>query len=263
MKIGVLGVGRLGLCFALNLNESGFDVIGYDKNNHYIDSLLNKTFFSFEPMVNEMLLNNSIKFTNNIKDVKTADVLFLFVDTPSKKNGNFDHSNIETVLSNLKNYKNTIVICSTVMPGFCDSLNDRRIVYNPQFISQGNIIQDQIHPDIILIGHKDKKRLRTLKKIYGKICKNFKNYKVMDHTSAEITKLSLNCYVTAKISFANSIGDLCKQVAQIAIKFFRQFQVILEWVQNVFNMVMDTVGHVFLGTIKLSSILQAVTSIHF
>mgnify|MGYP003352781477 CR=1 FL=1 len=76
MLIGVIGIGRLGLCFSLNLNNCGFNVIGFDIRQSYISLLKQKKFTSSEPFVNDFLSSSNIKFTNNIDDVKKAEIIF-------------------------------------------------------------------------------------------------------------------------------------------------------------------------------------------
>jgi len=209
MRIGVIGIGKLGLCLALTLERCGFDVVGYDIRQDHVDSLIEKKFNSVEPLVNDFLQSSSIKFTNNINIILTCDIVFIMTNTPSKSTGEFNHEQINSVLDDLKYFSNLIVICSTVMPGYCDSLNDTRIIYSPQFVAQGSIIENQKSPDIVLIGHKNKEGLETIKSIYRKLYTNTPVYKSMDWLSAEITKLALNCYITTKISFANMLGDIC------------------------------------------------------
>jgi len=212
MKIGIIGVGRLGLCFALNLSNAGFSVVGHDIQQEYVDALSSKKFISTEPLVAEMLLTSSAQFTSDMDEVRRSDILFVFVNTPSNSDGSFSHNQVDSVLVGLRGYAGTITICSTVMPGYCDSLNDPRIVYSPQFIAQGSIIKDQLHPDLVLIGAEDFARAAEVESVYARVCKNYPAFKTMDRLSAEITKLALNCYITTKISFANNLGDICKTV---------------------------------------------------
>jgi nucleotide sugar dehydrogenase len=207
MKIAVVGIGKLGLCLSLNLAESGFDVIGMDNNQKYITSLINKTFISNEPFVNEMLATNHLDFTTCLSyATKDAAIVFIAVDTPSLKNGNYDHSKIDSLLNELS-HKN-IVIVSTVMPGYCNSKNRDNISYSPQLIAQGSIINDQKNPNLVIIG----KSTPLLESIYQKIHRNKPKIIRMDNFSAEIVKISLNCFITTKIAFANYIGDICHKV---------------------------------------------------
>ena len=94
--ISIIGIGKLGLCFALSLEKNGFNVLGVDIHKDYVESLNNKSLESFEPNV-EKLLQNSKDFraTTSIKQsIEHSDLLFLFVATPSLDNGRYDHSQL-------------------------------------------------------------------------------------------------------------------------------------------------------------------------
>ena len=218
-KISILGIGKLGLCFALNAEKNGYKILGVDINENYINKLKNKKFSSDEFGVNNLLKSsNNIKFSHNIVDaLKFSKNIFIFVDTPSKKNGEYDHSKIDRIIKQLKKFKlksklNLVIGC-TVMPGYCEKLQKNlgqkyKVGYNPEFIAQGTIIKDQQYPDMVLIGSKYKDLSNMIKKINCDIAKNKPRVSIMSTTEAEIAKLSLNCFLTTKISFANMIGDL-------------------------------------------------------
>jgi UDPglucose 6-dehydrogenase len=224
-KISIIGVGKLGLCLSLNLERKGFDVLGCDVSEDYIDQLNNKNFQSNEPQVNSLLSEcKNINFTTDLKkSLEFSDVLFLLVATPSLQNGKYDHSQIESVISKLEilgrqeNRKFLIVGCTTY-PGYCDSISERldklnyEILYNPEFIAQGNIINDQLSPDMVLIGETSKEAGDKLEFIHREMCENNPHFSRMSLTEAELTKLSINCFITTKISFANMIGDLCNEL---------------------------------------------------
>ena len=212
MKISIIGIGQLGLSLALNLDSCGYKVVGYDINSNYINKLKNRKFNSSEPFIQELLKKHSVIFTDDVKIIDDTDLSFVMVNTPSLPNNNFDHSQIDIVLDKIKHYTGIIVICSTVMPFYCGTINNPNIVYNPQFVAQGSIINNQRNPDMILIGSENDEHVCVLKKIYKTLCEKEPNFRVMDTLSAEITKLALNCYITTKISFANMLGDVCKTV---------------------------------------------------
>lgn len=226
MKIGILGAGRLGLCFALNLERSGYEVTGVDISERYVQSLNNKTFFSFEPQVNELLRQSkNFSATNNTRNVLSNDfeILFLMVATPSLPDGSYDHRQIELVAEELISFgkrtnKVHLVIGCTVMPGYSDTLQQKleafnyTVSYNPEFIAQGNIIHDQLYPDQILIGEASAEAGNLLESIYKKMCKSKPVICRMTRLSAEICKIATNCFLTTKISFANSVGDLAVKV---------------------------------------------------
>lgn len=220
-KIGVIGVGRLGLCLALNLERAGYDVLGMDVREEYLDTLRQKTLKTNEPLVKEMLEKSNISFTSNLKKiVEEANIIFVVVATPSLESGKYDHSQIEDIVDKLENYRNVfdkdLIINATTMPGYCDTVQERlknkgwSVSYNPEFIAQGNIVREQRKPDMVLIGEANKISGNIISSIYTKMCDNTPEIHRMSAKSAEITKLSLNCFLTTKITFANMVGDICE-----------------------------------------------------
>ncbi len=222
-KIAVVGVGKLGLCFALNLEKAGFEVWGVEANEDYANQLRRKDFDSDEQYVNEMLNSSSLIIEDDISCILQENIedIFLMVATPSLPDGGYDHSQIERVAERLmalgKSEKSKhIYIGCTTMPGYCAQLAQKlgdfgyTVSYNPEFIAQGSIVRDQQFPDQVLIGESSKEVGDRLQTIYEKFVKSEPAYCRMDPLSAEITKLATNCFLTTKISFANSIGDLAK-----------------------------------------------------
>jgi len=213
-KIGVIGIGKLGLCFALNLAEAGYEVLGIDLDEQYVAQLNNKQIESEEPGLKELLQNSTnFRASNKLSQALQSeiDVLFVLVATPSIEEGGYDHSQIESLAQDLIDKGNRekvvqLIIGCTTIPGYCT------ISYNPEFIAQGSILKDQLYPDMVLIGEANKSSGDVIESIYKKLCKNEPAFRRMDRLSAEITKLSINCFLTTKISFANSIGDLCEKL---------------------------------------------------
>jgi len=226
-EIGIIGSGRLGICLALSLEQSGFNILCTDIDTNMLDTINNKTLVSSEPYVNEMLINSkNIRTTYNNYDIFEKKIIFIVVATPSLVDGSYNHSSIEEVVNNIETYYSTkevfdnkyIVICSTVMPTYCDNLQSRlskyniEINYNPEFIAQGSIIKDMNNPDIVLIGERSKESGDIIEKIYRKFVKNNPKYCRISPIEAEISKIALNCLLTTKITFANCIGDLVKKI---------------------------------------------------
>lgn len=225
-KTAVIGIGRLGLCFALNLEKHGFEVWGIDTNERLLESLKKKSFQSNEPQLQEYLINASNFHLGSDLSVifnEKIQFIFLLLPTPSQSDGSFSHQCINEVVDDL--IKQTphddvlrhLIIGSTVMPGYCDELAQKieskgyTITYNPEFIAQGTIIRDQQNPDQILIGEGHAAAVKMLKEVYGKMCISNPVIHIMNRKSAEICKLATNCFLTMKISFANSIGDLATE----------------------------------------------------
>jgi nucleotide sugar dehydrogenase len=100
------------------------------------------------------------------------------------------------------------------MPLFCDSIQERllpynyNVCYNPEFIAQGDILKGLKNPDMVLIGHNDQGACDKLVEIYKRFLENTPVFQTMTCVEAEITKISLNCFLTTKIAFANMIGDI-------------------------------------------------------
>lgn len=223
-KIAVIGVGKLGLCLSLNLEKNGFEVLGVDIDKDYIELLNTKKLKTSEPMVEELLKSSkNIRFTDDLSKCLNSDVIFIVVKTPSTSDWKYDHSQIEQVIDKLISYgkqdkKIELVINSTTFPGYCEDLQKKvkefnyKISYNPEFIAQGSIIQDQVNADMVLIGECDNESGNVISEIYQKICKSNPKIIKMSRTEAEICKLSINCFLTTKISFANMISDISERM---------------------------------------------------
>ena len=221
-KIAVVGVGKLGICFALNFERSGFHVWGIEANVDYLKLLQNKTLNSSEPEVNELLGSaKNLELTDDISCIAENDIrdIFIMVATPSLADGGYDHSQVDRVSERLiaiagDQLERHVYVGCTTMPGYCNELAARlkpynyTVSYNPEFIAQGAIIHDQRFPDQILIGEANEAVGDRLQFIYESLVQNDPAYCRMDTLSAEIAKLATNCFLTTKISFANSIGDM-------------------------------------------------------
>lgn len=214
-KISMIGCGRLGLCLALNIEKTGRTVTGIDVNDEYIKSLNEKTFKSPEPGVSSLLKRSKINFSTDVSDALDSDVIFICVNTPSTEFGDYDQSQIEEVMKKLNDVcsvsKKVVINCTTT-PGYCADLQERyknfSISYNPEFIAQGSIIENQLRPDMVLIGEADKESGDVIEDIYFDVCTNFPAICRMNVTEAEITKLATNCFITSKIAMTNAIGDI-------------------------------------------------------
>lgn len=220
--LSVIGIGRLGICFALCLEKAGYHVLGVDLSSDYVSQINSKTFASFEPGVTEFLKKSqNLKATTSLKEgLDFSDTCFILVPTNTIPDiQSYDHSIVSDLLSAINSQavsNKHLVICSTVFPGYisntADSLikdcKNTSISYNPEFIAQGDIIKGLLNPDMVLIGEGSRAAGDRLQAIYQKICQNSPHIARMSVPSAEITKLAVNCFVTAKIAFANLIGDI-------------------------------------------------------
>lgn len=218
--VGAIGLGRLGLCFALTLERAGFNVVGCDIEESKLEAIRNKTFQTREPSV-ESYLKGATNFTvtSDISEVlRKTNIIFATVRTDSKVDGRFDHSQIDVLVETLKSMGHQpqtkyLVVCSNVMPGYSDTVHERlkdlnyKVSYSPELVAQGRILEDQKNPDMIVIGEADKKSGDIIHVIYRTVCGDKPKIHRMSRISAELFKISLNCYMTTKITFANIVGD--------------------------------------------------------
>jgi UDPglucose 6-dehydrogenase len=220
-NLSVIGIGRLGLCFSLTLERAGYNVVGCDINEDYVNAINEKTFNSHEPGVSELLSEskNFTATTDFAQAVDHGDLIFVTVRTESEPDGKYDHSQVESVLDSIRalgiqRENKHLVICSNVNPSYSNQIADRirslnwTVSYNPETIAQGTILKNQAEPDCVYIGAETIEAANQIEEAYKKMCTNQPTIHKMDRLSAELTKVSLNCYLTMKISFANAVGDL-------------------------------------------------------
>jgi len=226
-KISIVGLGKLGLCFGLTLEKSGYFVLGCDIDEDYVSSINNKTLNSDETDVNSALaVSKNLSATTNLEEcVNHSNIIFIVVPTPSLPDGRYDHSFIDKVVDNiaiLKTHRGPvveavhhhIVISSTTMPKYCETVQEKlsscncTVSYNPEFIAQGTVLRDQLQPDMILIGEGSKESGDIIQEVCERYTMNNPEIFRMTRTEAEICKISLNCFITTKIAFANMVGDI-------------------------------------------------------
>jgi nucleotide sugar dehydrogenase len=221
MKVGVVGAGRLGICFALLLEQAGYKVIASDIREDYVKSLRERKIVTNEPGVQELLSKaQNITFkTGNREVIEECDILYTLVATPSLPDGSYDVSAVWRVIEDVKNVDfsvrgKTLIVGCTTNPGDCDSFQDKlnecgvNVFYNPEFIAQGSIIQDLQRADMVLIGGHDNDVYDQLCAMYRAIQVTEPKINFMSPKAAEIVKLATNCFLTTKISYANMLGEV-------------------------------------------------------
>ena len=222
-NLTVIGIGKLGLGFALLLEKSGFNILGVDIFPEYVSNLNNKKYNTNEPKYTELLSQSkNFKATTSLQEgLEFSNYIFIIVQTPNSGGDRFyDHSILSNLLCKINTMevkdKNFIIGC-TVMPKYIDEVGELLISscqnctlsYSPEFVAQGDIINGFLKPDMILIGTKSKSVSKELIQIYSKMVINDPKYNVMTPLEAEIVKISINGYITTKLSFANMISDVC------------------------------------------------------
>ena len=219
MKIGVIGAGRLGICFALLCEQAGYDVLVSDIREDYVADLMEKKIKTNEPDVQELLIRsqNFAATTSNEKVIQECDIIYTLVATPSLPSGDYDVSAVWRVVDDIIESgvqgKSFVVGCTT-NPGDCEMFQDRlakhgwETFYNPEFIAQGSIIKDLQNADMVLIGGKWGKTFDKLSELYHKIQVTEPQISLMSRTASEVVKIATNCFLTTKISYANMMGQV-------------------------------------------------------
>lgn len=225
-NITVIGIGKLGLGFALLMEKAGYNVLGVDIFPEYVSRINQKSIQFTEPGYND-LLQNAVNFqaTTVIKEgLDHSDIIFIIVQTPNGGGTKFyDHTILSNLLEriNSQNPQNKhFIIGCTVMPTYIDTIATTlvpketgcTISYNPEFIAQGDIVKGFENPDMILVGTTNDYVRTKLQEIYTKQTNNDPVFCFMTPIEAELVKISLNGFITTKISFANMVSDLCDQL---------------------------------------------------
>lgn len=231
-KIAVIGIGRLGLCLALQLERAGYKVLGIDVRVDYVQSINDKTLRSPEPGVEEALQASvSFRAAHRLEALKDfpAGLIFIAAPTPSAALGGYDHSILDGLFKDLYALalppaRRDVVVVATTLPGYCDAQAAEALrhgfylSYKPEFIAQGSVMRDLEKPDQILVGAADDAAADKIASVFARVCTSQPALFPMSRLSAEIAKLATNCFLTMKISFANAIGDLCASAGADAEK---------------------------------------------
>ena len=225
MNIGVIGCGKLGICYASCFAKANYNVYCYDINDSIFNDINNNTYNYYEPKLNSLINDYKHKFIfkTDLKEViDNCDLLFTFINTPSLADGSYNHEYVNNFIDNCLSYgkqekRKIIIISSTVTPEYCDSLIPKvenynyEICYNPSFIAQGSIIANIINPEFVIIGANNDNCFDLIIDVHKKIVENSNvSYNKLKLYEAEVAKIVNNCFITMKISFVNLVGDLIK-----------------------------------------------------
>ncbi|HPC94032.1 MAG TPA: UDP-glucose/GDP-mannose dehydrogenase family protein [Sedimentisphaerales bacterium] len=229
MKVGVVGVGYVGLVTAACLADSGTDVICVDSNEEKIQNLRQGIIPIYEPglteIVNRTRTTGRLQFTTSLKEaVEKSLLLFIAVGTPSGPDGSADLSAVfavaEGIAEHMDGYR-ILVVKSTVPVGTHVRISERvaartrqpfDYVSNPEFLKEGSAIDDFMKPERIIIGARDAKVREIMRHLYAPFMRRKERIIFMDPASAELTKYAANCMLATRISFMNELSALCEAV---------------------------------------------------
>jgi UDPglucose 6-dehydrogenase len=234
-RYSIVGLGKLGASMAAAIASRGFNVVGVDINRQAVDALNAGRAPVQETGLDELIAANRerLRGTMSHRDaIADSDVTFVIVPTPSDESGAFSlqyaawaFGEIGAALKEKAGY-HLVVLTSTVLPGstrhgllpILEERSGKRcgadfgLCYSPEFIALGSVIRDFLNPDFTLAGEFDERSGRMLEEAYAGIMPNHPPCQRMSLENAELTKISVNTYVTMKITFANMLADLCERI---------------------------------------------------
>lgn len=224
MNIVIIGVGYVGLVSGLAFAKTDNNVQFLDLDVSKIDDLKKKKAPFFEPLLEEYLndekINQSVSFHSEYDDVDwdTAEIIMVCVQTPTTIENKIDSSFLNNVfksLSELTNDQSIICIKSTIHPEAIQeildnsSLNNEDIVFNPEFLREGQAFNDFFNPDRVVIGAVNKRNAERVAELY----KNLNTELILtDPISSQLIKYLSNAYLPLRLSFVNEASQIIKKL---------------------------------------------------
>src|SRR5262245_12978104 len=227
-SVSVCGLGKLGACIAATLAARGFEVVAVDIDEQKVGAINEGRAPLDEPLLAETIQagHSRLRATLEPREAVATDATFFIPPSPSLPDGSFSNEYLlkamQPVAKAVKDAgkKGHLFVCSsTTTPGAMDAVlipmlerelggvcgRDFGVCYNPEFIALGDVVNGLLEPDLVLIGESDPQSGAALQELYRKYNRNSPRIARMSIVSAELTKISLNSYVTMKISFTNQL----------------------------------------------------------
>jgi len=240
-NITIIGTGYVGAVTGTCLAELGNRITFVGRNREKLDLLDSGKTPIYEPGLEELLTTNKerIKTTTDLSSaVKETDITFVCVGTPSKEDGSIDLQQINDVSVTIgmslaaSEKHHTIIVKSTVLPGTTEkcvipileresgkkAFVDFGIASNPEFLKEGSAVDDFFNTDRVVIGVNDKKTENVLKDLYSPLKAPIFSTNIR---TSEMIKYASNAFLATKISFANEIGNLCKEAGIDSYEVFQ------------------------------------------
>ncbi len=234
MRVTIFGTGYVGLVTGTCLAEVGNDVVCVDVDAGKIARLERGDVPIFEPGLEPLVRANHasgrLKFTTDAETaIAHAQIIFIAVGTPPDEDGSADLSHVLSVARTIGSAlsRHVVVVNKSTVPvgtadavraAIADELAKRDsdlqfdIVSNPEFLKEGDAVQDCLRPDRIVIGADSTRAVEVLKTLYAPFNRNHERIVLMDVRSAELTKYAANAMLATKISFMNEIANIAERV---------------------------------------------------
>ena len=224
MKINVIGCGYLGTVHAACLATLGHEVVGVDTDVAKVERLSHGDPGFFEPGLPELLAqalgSGRLSFAT---EPTPAEVYFLTVGTPQVADGlaadvSFVHAAIDSILPVAS--LDAVVVGKSTVPvgtaaGLVDKLGGRALVWSPEFLREGFAVADTLHPDRLVYGLPDDpatacRAQNALDQVYESMLAADVPRLTMNYATAELVKMAANSFLATKISFMNTMAELCE-----------------------------------------------------
>ena len=231
MNITMVGTGYVGLVSGTCFSEFGFNVCCVDKDKEKISNLNKDIVPIYEPGLEDLIKKNKsagrLTFSNDIDgNIKKSDIVFIAVGTPSRRgDGHADLSYVyqaaEQIGKKIDGY--TVVVTKSTVPvgtglevkNIIKKVNpnaDFDVISNPEFLREGNAIQDFMRPDRVVVGFESEKAKKIIASLYKPLFLIETPILFTDLKTAELIKYSANAFLALKISYINQMADLCEKI---------------------------------------------------
>ncbi len=234
MNVAIVGTGYVGLVTGTCFAETGINVVCVDIDENKVERLRRGEVPIYEPGLDALLQRNlekgRISFTTSLKKgIKDAEAVFIAVGTPPDEDGSADLQYVLGVAREIGQHMEdylVVITKSTVPVGTArkvqqaveQTLEERgvRIPFdvasNPEFLKEGNAVNDFLKPDRIVVGVESARAEKVLRRLYKPFLMNGHPLLFMDIQSSEMTKYAANAMLATKISFMNDIANLCERL---------------------------------------------------
>lgn len=234
MRILIIGSGYVGLVSGTCFAEVGNSVTCVDIDEGKIEKLKQGIVPIYEPGLSQLVIknieSNNLNFSNSLKDnIQDCEIVFIAVGTPMNPDGSASMEHVFSAAKEIGSYMNNSLIIvnkSTVPIGTADKVRntineelykrkisiDFEVISNPEFLKEGDAINDFMKPDRVVIGSDSKMAVLKMKQLYSPFFRTHDRFVTMGVRSAEMTKYAANAMLATKISFMNEIANICEKV---------------------------------------------------